>query len=294
MNQLNIAVMNRFKLLAFAFCVQVVILSTSCVSSNKELILKDVVYGDDVEMQTMDVYLVADRTKNTPLIILVHGGGWLSGDKEDANFMADACFSNGINVVNINYRLASSDIHYEDIMEDMDAAVDLIRENLEKWNVKEDKYIFWGGSAGGHLAMLYAYNYDKRNVISAVMTLGAPIKLDGLSAEQGAKQNDLEGLLPVITGKPWSSESSLLSEEYKYASPYYGKRFVPTLLVHGEKDDIVPLSQSRMMSEKLKANSVPDSLIVLINGGHGGENTTKEAAEAADKAILSWIHKYSN
>lgn len=286
--------MIKFRLFAIAFFVQVAILSSSCVNSNNELILKDVVYGDDVNMQTMDVYLIADRTGNTPFIILVHGGGWLSGDKEDANFMVDACLSNGINVVNINYRLASSDLHYEDIMKDIDAAIDLIQRNEDNWNVRKDNYIFWGGSAGGHLAMLYAYNYDKRNVISAVITFGAPIKLDGLRVEHGAKQSDLEGLLPVITGKPWSSDSTLLSEEYKDASPYYGKRFVPTLLVHGEKDDIVPLSQSRMMSEKLKANNVPNSFIILLGGGHGGENTIEDVSAAADQAMLTWIRKYSN
>lgn len=81
----------------------------------------------------------------------------------------------------------------------------------------------WGGSAGAHLSLLYAYNYDKEDVISLVITLGAPTRLDALDALSGAKQSDIEGLLPIVTGKPWNSDTSQLDVDYQLASPYYGK-----------------------------------------------------------------------
>lgn len=269
-------------------------LALSCEKASEELVIQNLPYGKDTTMQVMDVYLTANRTKQTPLIVLVHGGGWMAGDKKDADFMAEACFRNGINVVNINYRLATENIHYKEIMSDIDDAISFLFDNADEWNIRKDKYVFWGGSAGAHLSMLYAYNYDSRKIISSVITLGGPTKLDDLSADQGVKQSDLEGLLPLITGASWNDDPTLLSQEYKNASPYYGKRFVPTFLVHGEKDDIVPVSQSKVMKSKLMEHNVADTLVILPNGGHGGENTPLEFSEETNKLIYNWIIKYSN
>lgn len=255
------------------------------------LILTDVAYGTD-PLQKMDIALVANRTEQTPLVVLVHGGGWMGGDKKDADFMKDACFANGINVVNINYRMGT-DIHYREMMTDIDNAVSHLLAHADEWNIRKSKFVFWGGSAGAHLSLLYAYNYDKRDVISLVITLGAPVKLDALDSMSGAKQSDIEGLLPIVTGKPWNSNPELLDAAYKEASPYYGKNLKPSFLVHGDKDNIVPKQQSVLMSNKLKENNVADTLAILPNGGHGGENTPKEVSERLNVAMYNWIMRYS-
>lgn len=269
----------------------------SCKLSSKEnengaYIRKDIQYGDN-PIQNMDVYLIANRTAETPLVVLVHGGGWMNGDKRDADFMKDACFNNNINVVNINYRLASPDIHYEEIMSDINSAMSYVLEHAGEWNIRKDKFIFWGGSAGGHLSLLYAYNYDHHEIIAAVITLGAPTRFDDVNDSSGFKQTDLEGLLPLITGKPWSNDSSLLDEAYKHASPYYGKKLKPTLLVHGELDNIVPQSQAKIMHELLLRKHVASTLFILPNGGHAGENTTKEVADKLNQTMYEWMIKYS-
>lgn len=259
---------------------------------NGELILTDYAYGKD-SMQVMDISLAKDRSLHTPLIILVHGGGWMAGDKKDADFMRDICFSNGINVVNINYRLGSNKVHYKEMMKDIDSAIALLQKKADEWNIRKSKYIFWGGSAGAHLSLLYAYGYDKRNVISLVMTLGAPVKFDSSADMEGGKKSDLEGLLPIITGKPWVDNPQLVDKAYKKASPYYAKNLKPTFLVHGEKDDIVPKKQSEMLSQLLKQSNVADTLVILPNGGHGGENTPPEVSNRVNRAMYQWILRYS-
>ena len=253
-----------------------------------ELILKDVAYGTD-QLQKMDIALVAGRTRETPLVILIHGGGWMSGDKEDTDFMKDAFFTNGINVVSINYRWETGS-HDEEMMEDIDHAVSYIHTHADEWEIRTSGFVFWGGSAGGHLSLLYAYNYDEENLISLVITLGAPTKLDDL---EGAKQSDIEGLLPIVTGKPWNSDTNLLDIAYKKASPYYGEELKPSFLVHGEKDNIVPKRQSILMSKRLKQQNIPDTLVILPNSKHGGENTPKEVIEKLNQAICNWVIKYS-
>lgn len=267
----------------------------SCAASLslEELIAQDVLYGSD-SLQVMDVYLKEGRTTDTPLVVLIHGGGWMAGDKKDADFMKDACFNNGINVVNINYRLGSSTVHYQEMMSDIGLAMQYVLDHADEWNIRKSKFIFWGGSAGAHLALLYAYNYDINNLVSLIITLGAPIKFDDPKALTGAKPSDVVGLLPIITGKPWTNDSGSLDIAYKEASPYYGKNLKPTFLIHGEADNIVPLQQSVMMSELLKQSNVCDTLVILPHGGHGGENTPPEISSKVNEVMYRWILKYSN
>lgn len=287
--------MKNIKLISLLVTLGILLWGFTMMADNRkeQLVIQNLAYGQDSIQQAMDVYLVADRTEETPLIILVHGGGWMAGDKKDADFMAEACFANGINVVNINYRLATDQVHYQEMIEDIDAVIALLHEKAGEWSIRTSKIVFWGGSAGAHLSLLYAYNYDQREVVSLVMTLGGPTKLDDKKDMEGAKQSDLEGLFPLITGKPWNDDASLLADEYKLASPYYGKRFVPTFLVHGEKDNIVPPHQALLMQSQLQLHNVADTLVILPNGGHGGENTPSEVADAVNRAMFRWILKYS-
>lgn len=254
------------------------------------LTLQDEAYGTD-SLQKMDVYLLPDRTLTTPVVILVHGGGWMAGDKEACNFMKDFLTTQGINIININYRLATTGkISYREIMADMDLAIDHVLKKADQWQIRKNKYVFWGGSAGGHLAMLYAYKYDKKNVISAVTTLGGPTKLDDIETLSKGKKEDIEGLLPLITGDKWQPEN--LARSYQDASPFYATAFRPTLLMHGEKDNIVPVGQAQIMYTHLKENEVPTELIVLENGGHGGEGTSAETSKKMAVTILNWVQKY--
>lgn len=253
--------------------------------------LQDVSYGDD-PLQKMDVSLVAGRGAATPLVIVVHGGGWMAGDKTDADFMKKGLNSAGINVVNINYRLANNtDIHYREIMQDVDAALAYITQHAREWKIRRKRFVFWGGSAGGHLALLYAYSYDTRNLISAVISLGGPTKLNDVVSLSTAKQQDVEGLLPLITGVPYDGDST--NAAYIAASPYYGKKLKPALLVHGTKDDIVPVAQSALLSKLLGSRGIQHIFFPLPGGDHGGNGAPAAVSEELNTTMLQWIRKYS-
>ena len=116
--------------------------------------------------------------------------------------MKTACYANGMNVVNINYRMGDG-ICYKQMMQDMTDAVRYVLAHAEEWNIKKTNYVMWGGSAGAHLSLLYAYNYDKEDVISLVITLGAPTRLDALDAlsvQSKAILKDCYQSLPVNRG----------------------------------------------------------------------------------------------
>lgn len=270
-----------------------VLAGLSCSPRSEALVADDVAYGPD-SLQRMDLHFVEGRDASTPLVVLVHGGGWVAGDKRDADFMRRALVAHGINVVNVNYRLGSAAVHYSEMMADLGAAIDFLRAHAREWGVRSSRLVLWGGSAGAHLALLYAYAYDDDDAVSLVATLGAPTCLDTFASMRGARPRDVEGLLPIITGKPWCHDETRLDEAYRLASPYYAPHPVPTLLVHGGADDIVPVEQSRLLYRRLQQEGVPCRLIVLTGAGHGGENAPAEESEALNDTLLEWILKYSN
>lgn len=265
----------------------------ACTPRNGQLVVYDVAYGTD-SLQRMDLHFVEGRDAATPLVMLIHGGGWMAGDKRDADFIREALFARGINVVNVNYRLGGETVHYSEMIADIDAAVGYLLSHAREWGVRSSGIVLWGGSAGAHLALLYAYAYDTHNAVSLAITLGAPTKFDSFASMAGAKPQDIEGLLPIVTGSPWNYDETQLDEAYRLASPYYAAHFKPTLLVHGGADDIVPVGQSRIMYKRLQEAGVPSRLIVLTEAGHGGENCPPEEVEALNKALIEWIFKYSN
>jgi acetyl esterase/lipase len=135
-----------------------------------ERIILDTAYGTQGQ-QKMDIYLPAARTNATKLIILIHGGGWESGDKSELNYYKDLLRSKWPEaaIANINYRLASNaaNIHYNEIMDDVSAAVSFLVNNKNSF-VISDTLCMLGASAGAHLAMQYTYTRNTNGYVKAV------------------------------------------------------------------------------------------------------------------------------
>lgn len=269
---------------------------TAVATDNSAVEMLNVAYGEHPQ-QVMDIYLLENRTLETPLVVLIHGGAWVAGDKADAGFMKDACYNNGMNVVNINYRLADSTINYTHIMEDISSAMAMILNHAAEYNVRTSKIVFWGGSAGGHLALLYAYNYDAQNAVSLIMTLGAPTALDDkitISLIPGLdKKIEAIGLLGVIVGKPYDILYPL-DPAYIDTSPLHGRNLKPTLLIHGMSDSIVPLRQAWLMRDKLEQKNINYRLFEIPGGAHDGSGGWPGYAEEAQRIMYEWVINYSN
>src|SRR5258705_7147659 len=128
-------------------------------------------YGTD-PMQKMDVYLPASRTTTaTKVIILIHGGGWSSGDKADFTAYVDTLKKRipGYAIFNINYRLATGAVNLFPTQEnDVKAAIEFIYNKRSEYIIS-DKFVLLGTSAGGHLSLLQAYKYSTPVKIKAIV-----------------------------------------------------------------------------------------------------------------------------
>lgn len=132
-------------------------------------VITDVSFGADAK-QTMDVYLPEGRNEQTPVVVMLHGGGFVAGDKAEISARAQQLSAKGFAVLNVNYRLVSIDgvlsnpivhkpspVKIADQLNDIQAAVNLAASKTAEWGISADKWGIAGHSAGGTLALLYAY-----------------------------------------------------------------------------------------------------------------------------------------
>lgn len=212
--------------------------------------LLNVSYGSN-EKQVYDIYLPANRNSNTSIVLMIHGGAWKGGQKEDFNAtinLIKAKWSN-VAIANMNYRLASNanNIHHTAIMADISAAVNHIIANKSSYHISSKMGVV-GASAGGQLAMIYAYKYN--NDIKCIGNFFGPSIINDWSWYNsnniwlGAYTGDI---LAEYVGQKWDTTA------YKAVSPYWNisSSSQPTIIFHGNLDPIVPVYQSQWMHGKL-------------------------------------------
>jgi acetyl esterase/lipase len=226
-------------------------------SNLKDTTIVDVPYGSHTE-QIYDIYLPSKRDSNTPIIIMIHGGAWKGGQKEDFNAYLNLIKAKWDNVaiVNMNYRLASNanNIHHTEIVNDINSAVNHVITNTSAYKISNKMGII-GASAGGQLAMIYTYKYN--NNIKCVGNIFGPSIISDWSWYNstnlwlGAYTGDI---LTEYVGQPWDTTS------YNAVSPFWNvsSSSKPTIIFHGNLDPIVPVYQSQWMQGKLNSLGVPN------------------------------------
>lgn len=232
-----------------------------------EKMLSNLSYGSD-SMQRFDLYLPANRSaQTTNVLVLIHGGGWAGGDKAE--------FATSIPelqrrlpqyaIANINYRLANSRTNHFPTQEaDIKAALEAILAKGNDYQISKN-VVLLGTSAGAHLALLQAYKYDLPVVPKAVISFFGPTDLSEIYNRQNNSYYKM-ALQLLIGGTP-----AAIPLVYGQASPinFAGAHSIPTLLLHGAKDGLVPVSQSENLKAKLQKAGVPVEMVVYSTEGHG-------------------------
>lgn len=251
-------------------------------NSKKELI--NLNYGDDPR-QVMDVYLPAGRsTESTPLLIYIHGGAWIDGDKSEflqVKSLAENSLSN-FAFVSINYRLydfISGSNQFPTQENDIASAINFIENNLTEWNVSNN-LILSGASAGAHLALLQAYKAPV-NKFEAVIAFFPPTDLNTLF---GFSVFTAQGLSAILGGSPDQNPNLYISSS---PSNFVTRTSPPTILFHGELDTVVPIIQSELLANLLAESEVRHELFRVPNQGHGFSPETYEMAFEQIKNFLN-------
>ena len=224
----------------------------------------NVSYGNDSD-QVFDIYLPANRTIETKVMILVHGGGWTSGDKSDMDAFKDIIRQDlpNIAIVNINYRLADPDNQpYPMQIDDITTIVNLLKTNQNDYVISSD-IGFLGTSAGAHLSMLWSYTFDTENDVQMVASVVGPTNF----TDPAYTESENPFLLEIINTFGVNTSTAFLEE----ISPYHQATTTspPTILFYGGQDPLIPTSQGVDMETKLSELGVTHQFTLYPNAGHG-------------------------
>jgi len=238
----------------------------------------DVIYGEVGGRQLkLDIAKpVVCQDQNVPLVIYVHGGGWRSGDKAGAFQRGDSkmFFQLGFAVASINYRLAPQ-FRFPAQIQDCKLAVRFLRKNAESFGIDPERIGLWGSSAGGHLVSLMGTANENDGLegpglegissrVAAVVDHFGPTDLNvdpSQTTDEGRSMVlDFLGCMP--TDCPAIAR---LASPVTYVTP----DDPPVLIIHGEKDSLVPFNQAVRFAEKLQQAGNACALIKVKNAEHG-------------------------
>ena len=264
-----------------------------------------IVYGSDKTRQSLDLVL-PEQTGETGLLLFIHGGGWISGDKAIYKDLAATWAKGGIAAATMNYRYLSDTVHMNDLLDDIQAALAKIKETAAAAGHPVTKVVLAGMSAGAHLSLLYAYARKDSAPIppTAVVSYSGPSDLtraDFLEENSLGDLNAMLGLMQKASGVAITAEDytnktgayDAFMAALRSVSPisYANASAVPTLFAHGEQDTIVPFAGVKVLSDTLTAAGVKNDLVSYPNSGHDLADDPDSAAQLNTLA-MQYVQDY--
>lgn len=250
----------------------------------------DVVYGTHARNR-MDVYLPAGRNAQTPFVVLIHGGAWTAGKKEDMRPFQDTLLAHGIASMSMNYRYVDAGTHYQELMEDVDRAVDLCASRAGEWHIRKDKYVISGASAGAHMSLLYGYRFYHEGKTGALISLCGPTDFTDTVALNYWTLINLGNVITYLTGAAYTPGQAL-APSFAEVSPVTQVKPLPALLVHGSADAVVPYSQAVTLRDKLQQQNIPHKLLTIPNAGHDLGLGNPLVAQLVINEFIAWVNLY--
>lgn len=229
-----------------------------------------------------------------PVVVYIHGGAWMHGDRQDNRNAILA--AHGFFTISIDYRHSDQAIFPAQI-EDAKAAVRWLRAQASQYHIDPNRIGVWGHSAGAHLAALLGTSGDVpllegnsgssgySSRVHAVVTLACPIDF----LQMGGWHEAPDSPEAQLVGGPIRERRSLVT----MANPitYVRKDAPPFLLIHGDKDEIVPIGQSELLYQALQKVGV-DVTFSIISGGTHDFGEDDPSWTETQRLVLSFFNKH--
>ena len=260
---------------------------TTAQLSDRVTVREGVVFGTGGGRELRcDIFEPPPAVKNGIGVLLVHGGGWQSGDRSQLKGYGVLLGRRGYTCVASEYRLTGESLWPAQI-EDVKCAIRYMRANAGELGIDPDRLVVSGNSAGGHLSLMAGAasrgfegnggNNDVSSSVAAVISFYPPTGLD--AREWGG--------MPVLFGKGAPVETMQKASPLTYAGP----GFPPTLIIHGNKDEVVPEAEATNMYEALNKAGVPVELHMFANQPHGFDADPKLGRQCAE-IMLSFLDRF--
>lgn len=235
----------------------------------------------------LDIYQPNNTSAPTPTLLYIHGGGWVGGDRNSALFHVVPYLEMGWAVVNVSYRLARVSLAPAAV-EDCRCALRWVASKAKEYNFDVNKLVVTGHSAGGHLSLTtgmlpVSAGLDRQCPGKEEPKVAAIINWYGITDVVDL----LDGANMQQYAVTWLSSQPDREEIARRVSPltYVRPGLPPVLTIHGDADLIVPYSHATRLHEALTKAGVPNQLLTIPGGKHGGftrEETLKIFATIRD------------
>lgn len=251
----------------------------------------------------LDVY--SPKENNGAGIIVVHGGSWNAGSRNDFPQWNRWLAAQGFTVFDIDYRLAPQP-NYLSATGDVKCAVRWVKKHAAEFGISPKRIALFGRSAGAHLALLAAYSAEDADLpptcletesgedVRAVVSFYAPVDLlwDFDNPANEFVINGPKTLTDFLGGNP--HESAEMRERYILASPvaHVSPNTPPTLLVHGGQDQLVRTENMQFLAEKLEKADVSHQTLLIPYAQHGFDyNFNGFGAQITKSAMLEFLRE---
>jgi len=223
-----------------------------------------------------------------PAAIIVHGGGWVRGDKKiDVAPLFKPLSDAGIAWFSINYRLVTDPLHFGVAVNDVEEAIRFVKAHADEYRIDPARIALIGESAGGQLAGMAALNNAPGTSVKAVVAIYAPTDLVALLKNSELIPSQIRNR---VQGTPFEG---LLSALLAQLSPIEKVRagMPPFLMIHGTADPLVPLAQSIAMCNRMQSVGAPCELFKVPGGGHGIRRWESDPAIAQPykREMIRWL-----
>jgi acetyl esterase len=213
----------------------------------------------------LDASLPQSSTK-TPAVIIVHGGGWVRGDRRfDVQPLFEPLTQAGFAWFSIDYRLATDLTQFGVAVADVQAAIRYVKAHAVEYNIDVNRLALIGESAGGQLASLAILRGGEDVSVQAFVGIYTPTDLVSLVKNSNYVPAQFRN---SIQGTPWES---LVLAGLSQLSPIENVRkgVPPFLLIHGTSDSLVPFAQSQQMCDRMRQAGASCEVYAVRGAGHG-------------------------
>jgi acetyl esterase/lipase len=243
--------------------------------------------------QRLDIYTPAEGEAPYPTVFMIHGGGFVSGGLDTLTPLARLLQAEGYAVVNITYRLVPRWLH-PSAVEDSFCALAWMTQQADDYGLDMERVFLLGESAGGYLVTRLA-TAEPDDYLAGCESSLTDITLRGVVAYYPLVDYTADDFQPIggglalslLNGANWWE--GILTDEYEDDAaalsllPDIDGDEPPFLLIHGERDSLVPVSQSTLLGDALEKVDVSVETQMIAGADHGfaGRVTRGAGAEAA-------------
>jgi alpha-L-fucosidase 2 len=234
----------------------------------------------------MDASVPMAKNATVPAVIIVHGGGWVRGDRRiDVEPLFEPLTRAGFAWFSISYRLATNVTQFGLGVEDVESAVRFVRSHAGEFHVDGQALALIGESAGGQLASIAALQLPPSETVKAVVGLYPPTDLVALLRNSNYVPAQIRA---SVENSPWSS---FILAGLNHLSPIENVRpdMPPFLLIHGTADSLVPFEQSTAMCKRMREAGASCEIYPVAGAGHGIRWWSQSRSAGYQQKMVDWL-----